>query len=398
MQSADVVIIGGGIIGLASAYNLTQRHPQRKIIVLEKEDGIAHHQTGRNSNVLHSGIYYKPGSLKAITCRAGKTAMQEFCDEQGVDYRICGKVIVALDEKDAARLSGIYERGKANGIDCEIIDSRRLAELEPHAAGIRAIHVRETGIVDYRQVCQRLAAHVKERGHKIITGARVIGLKQTSTEVIVRSRSGDFSARYVINCAGLHSDRVTSLSGGASPAKIVPFRGEYFKLKPEAERLCNNLIYPVPDPRFPFLGVHFTRMMSGGVECGPNAMLAFAREGYSKTDINFRDLVETLAYKGFRKFAARYWRIAIGEMHRAFSKAAFVAALQRLVPEITADDLVPIPAGVRAQALAPDGAMVDDFSFEERPRIINVVNAPSPAATASLSIGKLIVEKLAGQF
>jgi L-2-hydroxyglutarate oxidase len=398
MKSVDVAIIGGGIIGLATAYNLAKVHPHRKIVILEKEQGIACHQTGRNSNVLHSGIYYKPGSLKAVTCRAGIAAMREFCDEQGVDYRICGKVIVAIDEHEAARLGGIYERGKANGIDCEIIGRRRLAELEPHAAGVKAIHVRDTGIVDYRQVCQRLAADIECRGHEILTGAQVLGLRQASTEVIVKSSSGDFSAQYVINCAGLHSDRVTSMAGGIPPAKIVPFRGEYFKLKPEAERLCKSLIYPVPDPRFPFLGVHFTRMVSGGVECGPNAVLAFAREGYSKTDVNFRDLLETLAYRGFRRFAAKHWRAAVGEMRRAFSKSAFVTALQRLVPEITPDDLVAIPAGVRAQAISPDGAMVDDFSFDERPRIINVVNAPSPAATASLSIGKLIVERLARQF
>jgi L-2-hydroxyglutarate oxidase len=398
MKSVDVVIIGGGIIGLATAYNLAEEHPNRKIIVLEKEDGIAHHQTGHNSNVLHSGIYYKPGSLKAITCRSGKRAMQEFCDRQGVSYRICGKVIVALDENEAARLKAIYERGKANGIRCEIIGRARLAELEPHAAGIEAIHVPETGVVDYRQVCQRLAAHITERGHEILTGTQVIGLTPGHAEVIVKTGSGDIPARYVINCAGLHSDRVTALGGCASAAKIIPFRGEYFKVKPEAERLCNNLIYPVPDPRFPFLGVHFTRMVSGGVECGPNAVLAFAREGYSKTDINLRDLAETLAYRGFQRLAARYWRLAIGEMRRALSKAAFVKALQRLVPEITADDLLPSPAGVRAQAVSPDGAMVDDFSFEERQRIINVLNAPSPAATASLSIGRLIVEKLASQF
>jgi L-2-hydroxyglutarate oxidase len=279
-----------------------------------------------------------------------------------------------------------------------MIERARLVELEPHAAGIKAIHVPETGIVDYTQVCERLAALIKDGGNEIRTGAKVVGLKEAVGEVIVESEAGDFSAQYAVNCAGLYSDRVAALAGEPLPVKIVPFRGEYYKLKPEAEYLCRGLIYPVPDPQFPFLGVHFTRMIAGGVECGPNAVLAFSREGYLKSDINARDLIESLAYPGFIKLARKYWRTGAGEMRRSFSKTAFVRALRRIVPEIRSDHLYPAPSGVRAQAVASDGAMLDDFAFLERPRVVNVINAPSPAATASLSIGRLIVEKLAARF
>ncbi|HKP87928.1 MAG TPA: L-2-hydroxyglutarate oxidase, partial [Blastocatellia bacterium] len=324
--------------------------------------------------------------------------MEEFCAEEWIRYHLCGKVIVALDRAELPRLEALYERGRANGINCEIIDRARLLEIEPHAAGIKAIHVPETGIVDYKQVCERLAARIRARGHELLTRAKVVGLKETPAEVVVKSEAGEFAAKYVVNCAGLHSDRVASLAGATVPLKIVPFRGEYFKLKAEAEYLCGGLIYPVPDPQFPFLGVHFTRMIGGGVECGPNAVLALAREGYRKTDINIRDLLETLTYSGFIKLARKYWQTGAGEIHRSFSKAAFARALQRLVPLITADQLVPAGAGIRAQAVALDGAMLDDFSFHERPRVLNVINAPSPAATASLSIAKLIVKRLAARF
>lgn len=398
MKTADCIIIGGGIIGLATGYNLLHRYPGKKVLILEKEDRLALHQSGHNSGVLHSGIYYKPGSVKATACRTGKQAMEAFCAAEGIGYEICGKVIVAVDESEIDRLNVLYERGQANGVKCRMIERAELVDLEPHASGVKAIHVSETGIVDYKQVCARLAARLEERGSEIITGAKVVGLNETSTEAIVESEAGDFSAPYVINCAGLYSDRVAALTGKSSSVKIVPFRGEYYKLKPEAEHLCRNLIYPVPDPQFPFLGVHFTRMMAGGVECGPNAVLAFAREGYAKADLNARDLLESITYRGFVKVARKHWRTGAGEMWRSLNKTAFVNALRRLMPEIKNDQLVAAPSGIRAQAIASDGAILDDFAFEERRRVISVINAPSPGATSSLSIGRLIVEKLAARF
>lgn len=398
MPSTDILIVGAGIVGLATAYSLAHDYPDKRITVLEKEAGLAQHQTGHNSGVLHSGVYYKPGSLKAVSSLAGRRALLDFCDRESIPVDICGKVIVAVGEADEARLDMLHERGKANGIECELIDRARLSELEPHAAGHRALHLPKAGIVDFRVVCERLAQRARERGHSIITGAKVIGLAERGAEVAVQSTAGDYSAAYVVNCAGLHSDRVTAMGGAQPVARIVPFRGEYYRLKPEAQHLCHNLIYPVPDPQFPFLGVHFTRTAWGEVECGPNAVLAFAREGYRKTDVNLRDLWETLTYGGFLKLGARYWKMGAGEMWRSISKAAFVKALQRLMPELTAEHLEPMPAGIRAQAVAPDGRMLDDFAFSESARMVHVVNAPSPAATASLSIGHSIVEKLAQRF
>ena len=398
MQQADVAIIGGGIIGLATAYNFTQRFPERRVVVLEKEAQLAQHQTGHNSGVLHSGIYYKPGSLKAMNCRAGKQAMEAFCAAEEIAYEICGKVIVATSADELPALQRIYERGQENGVRCAMIEREHLREIEPHTAGIKAIHVPESGIVNYPQVCERLAVRIQERDGRIITNALVTGMHRSGEQIVVNSLADDFTVNYVVNCAGLHSDRVTGLSGQQPEVKIIPFRGEYYEVKPQAQHLCRHLIYPVPDPNFPFLGVHFTRMIRGGVECGPNAVLAFAREGYKKLDINAGDLLETLAYPGFRKLAAKYWQTGLGEMWRSFNKAAFVKALQRLVPEIRAEDLEPAHAGIRAQAIAPDGALVDDFLIQEMERIVNVGNAPSPGATASLNIGKLIVEKLERQF
>lgn len=397
MQKFDVAIIGAGIVGLATGYQLSRRYPGLRVLILEKEADLGHHQTGHNSGVLHSGIYYKPGSLKATNCRAGKAAMEAFCRDEGIPFEICGKVIVAVAKDELPALERIYERGQANGVGVEMIDKARLAELEPHAAGVRAIHVPEAGIVDYPAVCERLAEHVRRGGGEIVLGARVIGMRVGSDEVQVETTAGTYPARYVVNCAGLQCDRVTTMSGQQPAAKIVPFRGEYFELKPEAEHLCRNLIYPTPDPAFPFLGVHFTRMVRGGVECGPNAVLAFAREGYRKTDINLADLVDSLTYPGFLRLAAKYWRTGMGEMWRSISKRAFVKALQRLVPEIREEHLVAAPAGVRAQALLRDGSMVDDFLIQDGPRVVNVQNAPSPAATASLNVGSLIVDHLAGR-
>ena len=398
MDHADVLVIGGGIVGLAVAYTLTQEYPHQRVVVLEKEPGLAFHQTGHNSGVLHSGIYYRPGSLKAINCRLGKKLMEAFCAEEGIQYEICGKVIVAVDVRELAPLQRIYERGVANGVVCELIDQGRLRELEPHSAGIRAIHVPEAGIVNYRQVCEKLARRVAEREGQIVLNARVTGLRHGEQLVSVESTAGVFHAKHVVNCAGLYCDRVTRMSGQRPAAKIVPFRGEYYELKPEAHYLCRNLIYPVPDPEFPFLGVHFTRMVDGSVECGPNAVLAFAREGYTLGKVNLRDLTESLTYPGFIRMASRHWRSGMGELWRSISKKAFVRALQRLIPEIRAAHLKPAPAGVRAQAVGMDGSLVDDFLIQTVDRIVHVNNAPSPAATASLNIGKEIVRLLAAQF
>jgi L-2-hydroxyglutarate oxidase len=395
MDAFDVIVIGGGIVGLAAAFQLSSRYPGKRLAVLEKEAGLAQHQTGHNSGVLHSGIYYKPGSLKAATCRAGREAMIAFCQQEGIAYELCGKVIVALDQAELGRLHDLHGRGVANGVDCELVSAARLHELEPHAAGVAAIHVRDTGIVDFKAVCARLAQRLQEQGHAMLTGAAVVGIEERPEGVLVRTQSQELTAQVVVNCAGLHSDRVAALAGSRPPARIVPFRGEYYALKPEMRRLCRTLIYPVPDPQFPFLGVHFTRMLDGSVECGPNAVLAFAREGYRKTDLNLRDLAGTLAYPGFVRLAGRHWRMGTGEMWRSWNKGAFVAALQRLMPEIRAEHLEAAPAGVRAQAITPEGKLVDDFAFAETRRVIHVINAPSPAATASLSIGEFIAGKVA---
>jgi L-2-hydroxyglutarate oxidase len=395
MQSTDIAIIGGGIVGLATAYRLSQRFPAVKTVVLEKEREVAHHQTGHNSGVLHSGIYYKPGSLRALNCRAGKQAMQEFCEQEGIPFDLCGKVIVAVDASEIPQLDRIYERGQANGIVCSMIDKARLNELEPHCRGVQAIHVPEAGIIDYRQVCEKLAQKVREHGGDVLFQARVSGLFRRNGRMIVESTAGEVEARYVVTCAGLHSDRLTRLSGQAPSVRIVPFRGEYYELKPSAQQLCRGLIYPVPDPNFPFLGVHFTKMIHGGVECGPNAVLAFAREGYYKTSFNLFDCLESITYSGFLRLMAKHWRAGMHELWRSLSKPAFVAALQRLVPEIRSEDLVSAPAGVRAQALTPQGDLVDDFLIQETDLVVNVCNAPSPAATASLNVGNLVVDKLA---
>jgi L-2-hydroxyglutarate oxidase len=397
MPTFDLIVIGGGIVGLATAYKFQRRFPGSSCLLLEKEPELAAHQTGRNSGVLHSGIYYKPGSLKAKNCREGKLAMEEFCRAEGVPFDVCGKVIVALDDAELPRLDAILERGRANGVACELIDRERLLELEPHVAGKRAIHVPETGIVDYPQVCQRLAERIREAGGEIKLGTAATRFRQEGPHTIVETLSGGLTARQVVNCAGLYSDRVAALTGETPPAKIIPFRGEYFELRPEAEHLVRNLIYPVPDPAFPFLGVHFTRMIHGGVECGPNAVLAFAREGYFKTTVNIGELAESLSYPGFLRLAAKYWKMGAGEMWRSVSKRAFVRALSRLVPEIEAAHLIPAPAGVRAQALLPDGALVDDFLIEAHGNVVNVLNAPSPAATSALTIGDSIVARLAEQ-
>jgi (S)-2-hydroxyglutarate dehydrogenase len=394
MSQYDVAVIGGGIVGLATAWQISERDPGRKIVLLEKESSLAYHQTGRNSGVIHSGIYYKPGSMRAKNCREGKVALEAFCTEHDVAWKQTGKVIVATSESQFTALDNILSRGQQNGVNCAIIERDRLKELEPHTAGIRAIHVPEAGIADYPGVCTKLGEILQNRGAEIRFNSRVVNIQQATDAVTLVTPDSSVDATQVVNCTGLHSDRMARMSGQTMKEKIVPFRGEYYTLVPEAEHLCQSLIYPVPDPEFPFLGVHFTRMIEGGVECGPNAVLALAREGYSWGHINPRDLFESITYPGFLRLAMRYWKTGAGEIWRSLSKAAFVRALQKLVPEIQSEHLVPAPAGVRAQALAPEGKLVDDFLVLRKDRVLNVCNAPSPAATACLNIGKHIVGEL----
>jgi (S)-2-hydroxyglutarate dehydrogenase len=393
-QSSDVLVVGGGIVGLATAWKISRRLPDARITLLEKEDRVAAHQSGRNSGVLHSGIYYKPGSLKATTCHAGKRAMEAFCHEQSVAFETCGKIIVAVDESELAGLERIHARGVENGVVSHWLDRRQILDLEPNAAGIRALHVPEAGIVDYPAVCKRLAELLVTAGHQVLLGQKVVGIESNPNQVKVQCSGQSYTTSYLVTCGGLHSDRLVRLSGLKPPAQIVPFRGEYFKLKESRRHLCRNLIYPVPDPNFPFLGVHFTRMIGGEVECGPNAVLALSREGYTWGTLRWTDLAESVTYRGFLRLASRHWRMGLGEIHRSLSKAAFVKALQRLMPEIRAEDLAPCRAGVRAQALAADGSMIDDFLWVDGPRMLHVCNAPSPAATASLEIGRIISDRV----
>ena len=394
----DIGIIGGGIVGLATAYQLLQKFPRLSVAVIEKESSLAKHQTGHNSGVLHSGIYYKPGSLKAINCRLGKKAMERFCKEQGIDYELCGKIIVALNVDEVPRMQNIFQRGQKNGVNCKLISREEMLEIEPHVAGVQAIHVPECGIVDYKQVCLRFGEIIEEKEeNKIFTNNQVKNIRNLEKSLVIETSEQTIECKYLINCGGLHSDKLTKLGGQNPPAKIIPFKGEYYELKNDAKHLCKNLIYPVPDPMFPFLGVHFTRMIDGSVECGPNAVLAFGREAYSKFDLNIVDLLESITYTGFQKMAMKHWKMGWGEMWRSFSKAAFVKALKRLIPDIEAKHLTPAPAGIRAQAVSPAGALVDDFLIEDSQRIINVCNAPSPAATASLNIGSTIVNNLSSK-
>ncbi len=395
----DVGIIGGGIVGLATAYQLSQKFPKLSIAVIEKESSLAKHQTGHNSGVLHSGIYYKPGSLKAINCRQGKKAMEKFCKEQDIDFELCGKIIVALNDEEVPRMQNIFQRGQENGVNCKIISREEMLEIEPHVAGVQAIHVPECGIVNYKQVCLRLGEIIEEKEeNRLFLCHQVTKIKNLNDSLVIETNKEVIECKQLINCGGLHSDKITKLGGQKPPAKIIPFKGEYFKLKENAKHLCKNLIYPVPDPAFPFLGVHFTRMIDGTVECGPNAVLAFGREAYGKFDLNLKDLLESITYPGFQKMAIKHWKMGWGEMWRSYNKGAFVKALKRLIPEIEASHLISAPAGIRAQAVSPEGGLVDDFLIQENKRIINVCNAPSPAATASLNIGSTIVKKLAARF
>lgn len=394
MACSDFIVVGGGIVGLATTWHLANRFPNASIQLLEKESAVGQHQSGRNSGVIHSGMYYKPGSLRATLCRAGKLALENFCREESIAYDTCGKIIVAVDESEIPRLNNIFERGTQNGVQCRLIDQAEMRQLEPHVAGIQAIHVPESGIVDYPGVCKRLAEKISAFGHRVLVANQVVAISSHGNSVKICTPTETYETNFLITCGGLHSDRLVALSGMKPVAKVVPFRGEFYELLPEFRSLCRNLIYPVPDPSFPFLGVHFTRMTSGHVECGPNAVLALAREGYSWSQIQLRDLAESIAYPGFLKLASRNWRKGLGEMHRSLSKSAFVHALQRLIPEIRNEHLRPCRSGVRAQALAPDGSLIDDFLWVTGPRMLHVCNAPSPAATASLEIGRTIVDKV----
>ncbi len=390
----DVLIIGGGIVGLATALQLQQPQPTLRIAVLEKEKALARHQTGHNSGVIHSGIYYKPGSLKALNCRQGYAQLLAFCDEEQIPYELCGKVIVATDAAEMPLLDSIYDRGLANGLhDIRKIGPEELRAREPHVQGVGAIWVPYSGIVDYMQVAHRYAERLVAAGGEVFLDEKVVDLRTASgpTEVVTHRQT--YRARLVINCAGLFSDRVAALEQPAVDYRIIPFRGEYYELRPERQHLIRHLVYPVPDPNFPFLGVHFTRMIGGGIEAGPNAVFAFRREGYRRTDVHAGELWGSLAWPGFRKVAGRYWQTGLGELYRSFSKAAFTKALQKLVPELVVDDLVPGGAGVRAQACDRTGGLIDDFRILESPGFIHVGNAPSPAATASLAIGQAIAAK-----
>ena len=394
----DFVVIGGGIVGLSTAMALLERHPGARLVVLEKEEGLARHQTGHNSGVIHSGIYYKPGSFKARFCKEGARALVEFCRERGIEYEICGKVIVATEQDELPLLENLHERGLQNGLEVEKIGPEELGEIEPHASGVAAIRVPSTGIVDFKRVAEAFAAIVQEKGGELRTGTEVESISETGHAVVVRTGKGAFRARTLVNCAGLHSDRVARLCGVETGTKIVPFRGEYYELKPEKRYLVKNLIYPVPNPNFPFLGVHFTRSVEGMVEAGPNAVLGLAREGYKKTDFDLTDFVEELTYPALWRLAKKNWRTGLGEIQRSLSKKAFVRGLQRLVPEVEEEDVIPISAGVRAQAIRSDGALVDDFLIAEGTNSVHVLNAPSPAATASIPIGQEIAARLSAHF
>ncbi|MGE0826239.1 MAG: L-2-hydroxyglutarate oxidase [Candidatus Binatia bacterium] len=390
----DITIIGGGIVGLATALEITQRWPCLKLTVLEKEDRVAAHQTGHNSGVIHSGIYYKPGSLKAQTCVSGAEAIVAFCQQYDIPYEICGKVVVATSPTELPRLEELRRRGTANGVEgVEIIGPERLRELEPSATGIKALYVPTTGIIDFPGVAQTYARLIQEKGGTIGLQHEVQRIVHASRELVFETTKGEVHSKFMINCGGLHCDRIARLAGAQPGLQIVPFRGEYYTIAPQRRHLVKNLIYPVPDPALPFLGVHFTRTIDGFVEAGPNAVLAFAREGYQKTDFKRQDLLETLTFPGFWGMARKYWKTGIGEMYRSFNKQAFLIALQRLLPELQRGDLQPGGSGVRAQAITTTGALVDDFVVEITPSALHVLNAPSPGATASLAIGKMISDK-----
>ena len=390
----DIAIIGGGIVGTSTALNLLKLK-NLSLIIIEAEEKLAAHQTGNNSGVIHSGLYYKPGSLKAKNCIAGREMMYRFCEENNIKHEHCGKVVVATTNDEIPALDELERRGKANGLTgMKRLSKEEIKEYEPYAAGIAGLYVPETGITDYTQVTETYAKIISDSGGEIRTRYKFLSSIKVGTEIILQTSNGEVRTKFLVNCGGLQSDRIAKLCGVEPGLQIVPFRGEYYKIKKDKEYFVKNLIYPVPDPKFPFLGVHFTRMINGGIEAGPNAVLAFKREGYSHKNFSPKDVLQMVSYNGFWKMAAKHYMMGMHEFYRSLSKAAFVKALQKLIPDIEYDDVHPEGAGVRAQALEPDGKLVDDFRFVEAEKMIHVLNAPSPAATASLSIGKTIAEKI----
>jgi (S)-2-hydroxyglutarate dehydrogenase len=393
MKRMRVTVVGGGIVGLATAFRLQQRIPGARVTILEKDRAVALHQSSHNSGVLHCGLYYKPGSRRARLAVRGIRQMVEFCQTRGIRHDVCGKVVVAATEDEVPRLHALFERGCQNRLTgLRLLSGNELREIEPHAGGVAAIHVPQEGIADYPAVCETLAALVREQGGEIVTGARVTALHRDSGGWRAIHTAGETSCDFLVTCAGLYSDRVAELAGRKREVRIVPFRGEYYLIRPERQFLVRNLIYPVADPRFPFLGVHFTRRITGGIEAGPNAVLAFAREGYTKGDVNLADVLDAVAFPGLWRFLGKYGQTCWDEIRRSFSRELFCRSLQRLVPEIQPGDLIPGGSGVRAQAMSPEGSLVDDFHFVQGERALHVVNAPSPAATSSLAIGEEIAE------
>ena len=391
-MTTTITIVGGGIVGLAAGFRIGQMLPDARLTVLEKEQGVGRHQSGNNSGVLHAGLYYKPGSAKARLAVRGIRQMVAFCQENGIAHEVCGKLVVASNEDELPRLRDLFERGRQNGLEgLEMLGPDQMKEIEPHAAGVAAVRVPQEGIADYPAVCATLARKINGR---VVTGAKVTGLRKTADGWLAHTTAGDFESNLLVNCAGLYCDRVAAKAGVHRDMRIVPFRGEYYRIKAERQYLVRNLIYPVPDPKFPFLGVHFTRLIHGGVEAGPNAVLALSREGYSKWNISVRDTIDVVTYSGFWRFLGRHARMCFDEVRRSFSKELFCASLQKLVPEITVNDLETGGAGVRAQALDPQGGMVQDFHIVRQPGAVHVLNAPSPAATASLAIGEEIAQQV----
>lgn len=395
MLETDFLVIGGGAVGLATAYQIVKKYPDQRLVVLEKEPKLAKHQTGRNSGVIHSGIYYKPGSFKAVNCRKGKKALEQFCNENRIPFQRVGKLIVATDPKEEEKLQDIFQRGKANEIDCKLLTKKEMLEIEPNVSGTSAIHIPETGIVDYKEVCQCLSDKIRESKGEIYCGEKVIRIESKQNGILVRTSNTQYKCKVLINCGGLYADKIARLAGYKSPVQIIPFRGEYYTLSPEAIPLVKGLIYPVPDPRFPFLGVHFTKMIDGGVECGPNAVLAFGRECYTKFQVNLYELWETVSFLGFWRLCFKYWRTGLQEMIRSCSRHLYANSLRKMVPGILDGHLVNNRAsGIRAQAVRGDGSLVDDFLIEKQGNIVHVLNAPSPAATACLTIGEEIVSRI----
>jgi Predicted dehydrogenase len=393
LESFDIAIIGGGIVGLATAKALIEQRPHLRLVLLEAEDRLATHQTGHNSGVIHSGLYYKPGSLKAKLCAEGRDDMYRFCQEYGIPHEACGKIVVATSQDELPRLQDLYNRGTANGLDgLRWLTPEEIREFEPHSSGIRGLFVKQTGIVDYKSVARKFGEILLNQGCSIKTGARVMGCRRQNGSIVLSTQTGDVLCKAIVNCGGLQCDRVARICGTDPEVKIIPFRGEYYELAPAKRSLVRNLIYPVPDPQFPFLGVHFTRRIDGAIEAGPNAVLAFKREGYKKTDFSPADVAETLRFPGFWRMASKYYATGMGEMWRSLRKEAFVTALRRLVPELTAADVRPAGSGVRAQAVDATGRLLDDFHVVHGPQMIHILNAPSPAATASLAIGRAIAQ------